>query len=587
MFCHLYIQRVKDAQGVPVGTIHRSVHVFSFSGVVVVNTICVAVGAGGKSLVDDLTTKYAEKPWKETFQLVRRCMGRSNPDPKSSKLLSGCLQRLQKALNVSSLSTMVSRLEIIAKQRGLGSHLSPTETACYLTADLFYLEVLLKPDGGVEDVKVALHGEPPLSSALLLQLLSMTCICLSRQKKFEDFSAKLCDLSSLYNIPGDNDAKIKVCTALQFMEKDLVTISHLPRSLRENDVYIDTVLNGRVGKIVPSGPGTPMKIQYSISPSDMLLQRHGADIEGLTRDAFVMLGSRGSTHRLQLASLIPSPPQTDALGFPLFSPITEVASESLQACFTLKLKPPLAICSSVIRRMEQTTDVKPEADQQRVPLLQLLMRTTLGEQGFQESWDPGEEANFTVALPGASYDLYCEVLPVSDSSVSVTFFLPGTSSLAVLLVTVMHLCQVRCQLFAPLLVDAAMNDYISRVTTRCMSIPITMRAIYKSLTSPLFSDASGTTTAPGVCTSPHEVNTAASSMVHHSLHPAPDLHAGSSEMESTTGEFLGPTPQNSAQEEEEEEEEEDPAAMYTSPSCYVMSVSSPQEVREVPASPPT
>ncbi|XP_042566178.1 mediator of RNA polymerase II transcription subunit 1-like isoform X4 [Clupea harengus] len=478
----------------------------------------------------------------------------------------------------------------------------------------------------------------------------MTCICLSRQKKFEDFSAKLCDLSSLYNIPGDNDAKIKVCTALQFMEKDLVTISHLPRSLRENDVYIDTVLNGRVGKIVPSGPGTPMKIQYSISPSDMLLQRHGADIEGLTRDAFVMLGSRGSTHRLQLASLIPSPPQTDALGFPLFSPITEVASESLQACFTLKLKPPLAICSSVIRRMEQTTDVKPEADQQRVPLLQLLMRTTLGEQGFQESWDPGEEANFTVALPGnqvhgyvlsgpawsggswegalidtipfthpahvpsllellrhqsalnillascitgpkhcpgASYDLYCEVLPVSDSSVSVTFFLPGTSSLAVLLVTVMHLCQVRCQLFAPLLVDAAMNDYISRVTTRCMSIPITMRAIYKSLTSPLFSDASGTTTAPGVCTSPHEVNTAASSMVHHSLHPAPDLHAGSSEMESTTGEFLGPTPQNSAQEEEEEEEEEDPAAMYTSPSCYVMSVSSPQEVREVPASPPT
>lgn len=104
---------------------------------------------------------------------------------------------------------------------------------------------------------------------------------------------------------------------------------------------------------------------------------------------------------------------------------------------------------------------------------------------------------------GASYDLYCEVLPVSDSSVSVTFFLPGTSSLAVckygtkytevctacmcmsllvmciqtevliceipnlsVLVTVMHLCQVRCQLFAPLLVDAAMNDYISRVTTR-------------------------------------------------------------------------------------------------------------------------
>ena len=50
----------------------------------------------------------------------------------------------------------------------LGSHLSPTETACYLTADLFYLEVLLKPDGGVEDVKVALHGEPPLVCSALV-----------------------------------------------------------------------------------------------------------------------------------------------------------------------------------------------------------------------------------------------------------------------------------------------------------------------------------------------------------------------------------------------------------------------------------
>lgn len=43
----------------------------------------------------------------------------------------------------------------------LGSHLSPTETACYLTADLFYVEVLLLPGGEVEDVKVAQHGEAP------------------------------------------------------------------------------------------------------------------------------------------------------------------------------------------------------------------------------------------------------------------------------------------------------------------------------------------------------------------------------------------------------------------------------------------
>lgn len=39
-----------------------------------------------------------------------------------------------------------------------------TEDTCYLTADLFYLEVLLLPCGGVQEVKVALHGEGPVVS---------------------------------------------------------------------------------------------------------------------------------------------------------------------------------------------------------------------------------------------------------------------------------------------------------------------------------------------------------------------------------------------------------------------------------------
>ncbi|XP_062377536.1 mediator of RNA polymerase II transcription subunit 1-like isoform X2 [Sardina pilchardus] len=543
-------------------------------------------GGSGKCLVADVTSKFAEKPWNETFQLVRRCMGKFRIDP-ISKPLSGCLQRLQEALNVSSLNAMVSRLEVIAKQRGLGSHLSPTETACYLTADLFYLEVLLKPDGGVDDVKVALHGEAPVSNKLLLQLL---------------------------------------------------------RSLKENDVYIDTVLNGRVGKIVPSGPGTPMKIQYAISPSNRLLQRHCGDVDGLTQDAVVTLGPREGTHRLQLASLIPSPPQTDPQGFPLFSPLEEVASESLPATFILRLQPAVGLCSSVIQQMEKITDVKPEADQQWAPLLQLLIRSTLGEKGFQESWNPGKDANFLVTLPGnqvhgyalsgpawsgsawegalidaipfthpahvplllellryqsalnmllascikgqqhypgTSSDLYCEVLPESDSSFSITFLLPGTSSLAVLLVTVVDIRQVCCQLFAPTLIDADMNDYISRVMTRCMSIPITMRAIYKRL---IFTDPSGTTSDPEISTSPHEVNTAVSVVVDHSLPPAPDLHTGLSETESLgpsemvsqTGEHPGLVPQSSIK----EEEEEDPAMCVSPSPCYVMAVSSNQEVSD-------
>lgn len=46
----------------------------------------------------------------------------------------------------------------------MGFHI--TEATCYLTADLFYLEVVLLPCGGVEEVKVAPHGGSPVVSGL-------------------------------------------------------------------------------------------------------------------------------------------------------------------------------------------------------------------------------------------------------------------------------------------------------------------------------------------------------------------------------------------------------------------------------------
>lgn len=45
----------------------------------------------------------------------------------------------------------------------MGFHI--TEATCYLTADLFYLEVALLPCGSAEDVKVARHGGSPLVRA--------------------------------------------------------------------------------------------------------------------------------------------------------------------------------------------------------------------------------------------------------------------------------------------------------------------------------------------------------------------------------------------------------------------------------------
>lgn len=53
----------------------------------------------------------------------------------------------------------------------LGSHLSPSRTECYITSDMFYVEVHLDKAGKLVDVKVAHHGENPVVRGGLMWLL--------------------------------------------------------------------------------------------------------------------------------------------------------------------------------------------------------------------------------------------------------------------------------------------------------------------------------------------------------------------------------------------------------------------------------
>ncbi|KAI5606478.1 mediator of RNA polymerase II transcription subunit 1-like, partial [Silurus asotus] len=459
---------------------------------------------------------------------------KSRTDSQHCEPIMKCLQQLQKALNVTSLHAIVTRLETIAKQRGLGSHLSPTETACYLTADLFYVEVLLMPGGEVKDVKFAQHGEAPESNASLCQLL--------RMKKFEEFSLKMDDFVSLYNIPGDGDTKMKLYTSLQHLQKDLLKISNLPRRLIDSDLHVDIVLNGRIGSITLGREGSPMSIEYYISPSDALMKRLNKGESGHSQTAVVGVGASATTHKLQMESLIPSPPQIDSLGLPAFIPLSETCAEILPAFFLLKIKPPVPMLNSFIQKISQITDIPPDFDLQGEPLFQLFQSRTLEDKTPYE----GKDARFIVSLPDAEFhsylfavaewecdfwkgslvhtvpfthpahvpvlldllryqsvintllsscitslkhqpelacDVSCEIFPESVCSFSVTFSIPDTETLAVLIVSVVDHRQLHCRLLIPGTVDHSLDDYISRVLTRCMSIPITLRAIRKRISS--------------------------------------------------------------------------------------------------------
>nr|XP_032649330.1 mediator of RNA polymerase II transcription subunit 1-like [Chelonoidis abingdonii] len=150
--------------------------------------------------MDKLHLKYAQKPWIETLKLVRLCMDkppRGSVSVTPHHPLLSCLEKIQRTLNAKSLSTVMSRLEFLSKQRGLKFHISPNGTACYLTSDMFYVEVQLEKDGKVIDVKLAHPGEAPVVCDDLVQFLS--------------------------------DMKAKVYLALQSLEKDLHSMSLLYR----------------------------------------------------------------------------------------------------------------------------------------------------------------------------------------------------------------------------------------------------------------------------------------------------------------------------------------------------------------------
>uniref|UniRef100_A0A8C2CR50 Mediator of RNA polymerase II transcription subunit 1 n=1 Tax=Cyprinus carpio TaxID=7962 RepID=A0A8C2CR50_CYPCA len=323
--------------------------------------------------------------------------------------------------------------------------MSPTETA-----DLFYIEAVLLRRLGVKWLSHSL-----------------------RMKIFQEFCLKLDDLASFYMCSA-SDVKIKIYASLGHLETDLFKISHLPRCSRESDLHVDLIVNSRIRRM----NCVPLKSIFLT-----------LIISAKMKSSF-FLCSR----------------------FPVCQPLPESFSELLPATF---LQPPLPMLIPFIERMCSITDgVIAEKPQQVEPLPQLLMKTSKALSS-EISWTEG--VKFVVPLPASEYhsyvfpgspshtpatslhywisfaislpstssvdagwlcDLRCEILPESDHCLSVTFSLDDSIHLAV---TEVDSHQMSCRLLMPDFVDHKLNNDIFRVLMRCMSIPITMRAIRRKV----------------------------------------------------------------------------------------------------------
>ncbi|XP_068789841.1 mediator of RNA polymerase II transcription subunit 1-like [Struthio camelus] len=377
------------------------------------------------AVMEQLHLKYQQKPWTETLKLVHFCMDkplrRPVSNPPDSPLLS-CMEKIQRTLNAKSLFSVMNRLESLSKQKGLNSHVSPSGTACYITSDMFYIEVQLEKDGKVTDVKLAHLGEAPVICDDLVQHL--------RMKNYDAFGKILEDLSNLYQIPGNSEMKAKGYLALQSLEKDLYSMSLLDRAQDVNRVT--EVLHGKVGHLVPRTGGTPMNIEFYISPYQILEEELNPDSQVCGAKIVVTVEGTDILHKLPISPLIADSQAgedgimdlgpcyahtkspfcisfSNELSYQLFFqqscflPLTDELGMDLSACFLLKSHQPIPMSSSSIEEIQRLTGIQ-IAGLKLVPLYELIVQSTLKEKCKEDL--STHNSRFLVSLPDCPKHCY-------------------------------------------------------------------------------------------------------------------------------------------------------------------------------------
>ena len=119
------------------------------------------------NLMDKLHAKANQmKSWTDLVKIMKQSVNEKRHiiDINERNQLQKCLDTIQKNIRVTSLQSMVERLETICRQLGLKFSVppqtSPKRVECFVHSEMYYVEVLLEaPTGNVLDCKVAHQAE--------------------------------------------------------------------------------------------------------------------------------------------------------------------------------------------------------------------------------------------------------------------------------------------------------------------------------------------------------------------------------------------------------------------------------------------
>uniref|UniRef100_A0A663E4G5 Mediator of RNA polymerase II transcription subunit 1 n=1 Tax=Aquila chrysaetos chrysaetos TaxID=223781 RepID=A0A663E4G5_AQUCH len=325
-------------------------------------------------------------------------------------------------------------------------------------------------------------------------------------KNYDAFGKILEDLSNLYQIPGNSEMKAKGYFALQALEKDLYSMSLLDRTQDVNRVT--EVLHGKVGHLVPRTGGTPMNIEFYISPYQVLEAElnPGSQVCGIK--TVVTIEGTDTLHKLPLSPLLVDSKAGEDSN-PAFLPLTDEFSMDLPAFFVLKFHQPIPMSSSSIEEIQRLTGIQ-ITGLKLAPLYELIVQSTLKEKCSEDL--STQKSCFFVSLPDCPKHCYfinkgSEKSDLAGAFISKIPFshpkcVPGVieilrhqvayNSLISTCVSEKHINEVLIDVITSREVqchlhlnpqDPTLNssdDFIAKAVKRCMSVPVVMRAIFRN-----------------------------------------------------------------------------------------------------------
>ena len=137
--------------------------------------------------------------WQDIIKLARSALYEKRhlvlTDSNERAQVQRFLDVIQKSIKITSLQSMMERLETITRQLGLKFTTGPTGNEFFISSDMFYVEVVLNPENGqVNEVKIAHQGDP-ISCPEIIDVLN--------NSDFPEFTKHLDGLSAIYQLNAD------------------------------------------------------------------------------------------------------------------------------------------------------------------------------------------------------------------------------------------------------------------------------------------------------------------------------------------------------------------------------------------------